>query len=233
MTVFVAALDPELLIQRGGLLLLAAIVFAESGLLFGFFLPGDSLLFAAGAATAVESGGLPTVWVVIAVVIAAAIAGDQVGYRFGRQVGTALDRRPPSRFFRPEHLRRSELFVERHGPRAIVLARFVPIVRTFAPIVAGVGTMRYRAFVTSNIVGGILWGGGVTLLGHLVGGVGVVRDHFELAIVIVIGVSLVPVALEARRHRAGPDSPVGSSGRSVDTAPSLLVADDGRGDRDL
>lgn len=200
-TVFVAALDPELLIQRGGLLLLAAIVFAESGLLFGFFLPGDSLLFAAGAATATLDGGLPSIWVVIAVIITAAIAGDQVGYLFGRRVGSALAQRPPSRFFRPEHLRRSEAFVARHGTRAIILARFVPIVRTFAPIIAGVGVMRYRTFVTFNVVGGILWGGGVTMLGHQVGRFAAIRDNLELAMVLIVGMSLVPVAVEAWRHR--------------------------------
>jgi len=200
-------LDPELLIQRGGLLLLAAIVFAESGLLFGFFLPGDSLLFAAGAATATIGGELPSIGVVLVVVIVAAVTGDQVGYLFGRRVGTTLAKRPPSRFFRPEHLRRSEAFVARHGSRAVVLARFVPIVRTFAPIVAGIGVMRYRTFVAFNIVGGVLWGGGITMLGHLVGGIGVIRNNLELVIVVIVGVSLVPVAVEAWRHRRLTDKP--------------------------
>jgi membrane-associated protein len=222
MIAFLGGLDPELLIQRGGLVLLAAIVFAESGLLFGFFLPGDSLLFAAGAATATMAGELPSIWAVLVVVIVAAVAGDQVGYLFGQRAGKTLAHRHPSRFFRPEHLRRSEAFVARHGPRAVVLARFVPIVRTFAPIVAGIGVMRYRTFVTFNILGGVLWGGGITMLGHLVGGIGVIRDNLELAIVVIVAVSLMPVAVEAWRHRRMPAEP------PVEQSP-LGATDEGSG----
>lgn len=215
-------LDPELLIQRGGLVLLAAIVFAESGLFFGFFLPGDSLLFAAGAVTATASGALPSIWVVIAVVIVAAVAGDQVGYASGRKISAVLGRRPPSRFFRPKHLDRAEAFVDRHGARAIVLARFVPIVRTFAPIVAGGSAMHYRTFVIFNLVGGVVWGGGVTALGYLFGGIPVVRDNVELALVIVVAVSLLPVAVEVWRHRrTGPPNGDGSPPGAV-----LVVGDE-------
>jgi membrane-associated protein len=202
MMALLAALDPQSLIERGGLVVLALVVFAESGLLIGFFLPGDSLLFVAGfIASGAGGGGLPPIALVIAVVVLAAIAGDQVGYAIGRRVGAALFRRPRSRLFDPRNVVRTEQFFERHGAKTIVLARFVPIVRTFAPVVAGVGSMRYRTFVAFNVVGGLLWGVGVTLAGYFLGDVGPVRRHVELATVGVVSLSLVPVVLEIARHR--------------------------------
>lgn len=202
-------LEPEWLIERGGLLLVAFIVFAESGLLVGFFLPGDSLLFIAGL-LASDTGGnkLPHIAIVVAVIAAAAILGDQVGYLFGRKVGPTLFDRPRSRLFNPENVVKAQRFLDKHGAKAIVLARFVPIVRTFAPIVAGVGHMHYRTFVKYNIVGGVLWGAGVTLAGYFLGEIDVVRNNVEIALIAVVAVSLVPVAFETMRHRR---TEVGSS----------------------
>jgi membrane-associated protein len=197
-----ALLDPQTLLERGGLLVLALMVFAESGLLIGFFLPGDSLLFIAGfIASGTGGSALPPIAVVVAVVVVAAITGDQVGYAIGCRVGPSLARRPKTRWFDPVNVARTESFFERHGPKTIVLARFVPIVRTFAPIVAGVGSMRYRTFVAYNVVGGLLWGVGVTLAGYYLGDIGVVRSHVELATIGIVGLSLVPVAIEFVRHR--------------------------------
>lgn len=199
-------LDPEKIISRGGYLLIFGIVFAESGLLIGFFLPGDSLLFTAGMfAAGTFEDKLPNVqfniWVLCLGVFIAAVAGDQVGYLFGRKAGPALFRRPDSRFFKQEHLEKAQDFFERHGPRAIVLARFVPIVRTFCPIVAGAGQMEYRTFVRFNLVGGFLWGVGVTLLGYFLGNVPLIADNIEVALLMVVAVSLIPIAIEVFRSR--------------------------------
>ncbi|MBS1837003.1 MAG: VTT domain-containing protein [Actinobacteria bacterium] len=201
-------LDPQQIISRGGYLLIFGIIFAESGLLIGFFLPGDSLLFTAGmfaAGTFHET--FPNVqfniWVLLVGVFVAAVAGDQVGYVFGRKAGPALFSRPDSRFFKQEHLEKAQEFFERHGPRAIVLARFVPIVRTFCPIVAGAGHMEYKTFVRFNVVGGFLWGIGVTLLGYYLGNVSIIADHVELALLLVVAVSLIPISVEVLRSRRG------------------------------
>ncbi|MFD0577140.1 DedA family protein [Dactylosporangium darangshiense] len=179
-----------------------AIVFAESGLLIGFFLPGDSLLFTTGLLVA---GGqylhLP-LWLVILLIVAAAIAGDQVGYLFGRRVGPALFRRPNSRLFKQENLARAQEFFDRYGPRSIVLARFVPIVRTFTPIVAGASHMQYRTFSLYNVIGGALWGTGVTLLGYFLGQVEFVKANIELILVGIVALSVVPIVVELLRARA-------------------------------
>ena len=153
---------PDKLLEAFGTIGLFLVVFAESGLLIGFFLPGDSLLFTAGVFAAADKLSLP---VILPGIFVAAVAGDQVGYAFGNRAGPALFRRPDSRFFKQAYLDKAQRYFEEHGPRTIVLARFVPIVRTFAPIVAGAGEMRYRTFVTYNVLGGLLWGVGVTLLG--------------------------------------------------------------------
>lgn len=183
-------------------MLLAVIVFAESGLLVGFFLPGDSLLFVAGF-LASEAGGkvLPPLPLVAGVTVIAAIAGDQFGYWFGRRFGPGLFDRPQSRLFNPQHVVRAHNFFERYGAKTIVLARFVPIVRTFAPIVAGVGTMKYRTFVFYNIFGGLLWGIGITTLGYYLGEIHAVKNNIEIAIVVIVLVSLLPMLFELIRHR--------------------------------
>ena len=195
-------LNPEKLLEQGGLLLLTAIVFAESGLLIGFFLPGDSLLFIGGFLASSAGGNrLPPLPLVMACVVAAAFVGDQVGYWFGKKVGPALFDRPRSRFFNPGNVVKAHNFFEKYGPKTIVLARFVPIVRTFAPIVAGVGTMKYRVFVTYNIVGAVLWGAGITTLGYFLGEIDVVKENIEIAIVVIIALSLLPVVIEFVKHR--------------------------------
>ena len=190
-------------LRKGGLIVLAAIVFAESGLLVGFFLPGDSLLFFAGflasaAGGHVLPGGLPAVALVAAL---AAIAGDQVGYLFGRRVGPSLFTRPQGRLFNPANVARSQAFFDKHGAKTIVLARFVPVVRTFAPIVAGVGKMHYRTFVTYNIVGGVLWGAGITTLGFYLGNIEFIKNNLEVAAIIIVAISVLPMVFEYVRHR--------------------------------
>lgn len=213
MTSLLAAsvLDPAELIKAGGFVLLLIIVFAESGLLIGFFLPGDSLLFIAGMVAAgtfadafPNSGevtfGVP-LWVLLGSIFLAAFLGDQVGYAFGRKVGPALFRKEESKLFKKAYVDKAQVFFEHHGPKAIILARFVPIVRTFCPIVAGVGHMEYRTFVRYNVIGAALWGVGVTLLGYFLGSVPVVRDNIEIALLLVVAVSLGPMAFEFLRHR--------------------------------
>lgn len=198
-------LDPEELIKTFGLLGILAIVFAESGLLVGFFLPGDSLLFTAGflasAPSSVdESLHLPLVPLLLLVWVGA-VAGDQVGYMFGQRVGPALFKRPESRFFKQENVDKAQAFFDKYGPKAIVLARFVPIVRTFTPITAGVSRMQYRTFVTYNVVGGTLWAFGVTLLGYFLGQVDVIEQNLELAILLLVALSVTPIAVEMLRAR--------------------------------
>ncbi|HEX6167925.1 MAG TPA: VTT domain-containing protein [Acidimicrobiales bacterium] len=193
-------LDPEHLIEVVGLIGIFAIVFAESGLLVGFFLPGDSLLFTAGFLASAPSSvddalHLPLGWLLLGCFVAA-VTGDQVGYLFGRRVGPALFRRPDSRFFKQDNVDKAQGFFDRYGAKTIVLARFVPVVRTFAPIVAGVSRMNYRTFVTFNVVGGFAWSIGITLLGYFLGQVEVIEQNLELAILSIVAISVVPIALE-------------------------------------
>ncbi len=200
-------LDPTTLISTFGLIGILAVVFAESGLLVGFFLPGDSLLFTTGMLVAGGTYLDQPLWLVCLLVVAAAVAGDQVGYLFGRKVGPGLLRRPDSRLFKQENVEKAAAFFERHGPKAIVLARFVPIVRTFTPVVAGVSRMNYRTFVLFNVVGGVLWGAGVTVLGHFLGRIAFVRDNIEPILILIVLVSVVPVAVELLRARRGAGVP--------------------------
>ena len=199
------ALDPTSLIEKGGYLLLFAIIFAESGLLIGFFLPGDSLLFIAGMAAAGTLGKNVDVsfniWIVLIGVFIAAVAGDQVGYVFGMKAGPSIFKRPDSRLFKHENVEKAQGFFDRYGPKAIVLARFVPIVRTFCPIVAGVGRMHYSTFVRYNILGGFLWAVGVTSLGYFLGNVSFIKDNLEIAILCVVALSIIPIAIEIMRSR--------------------------------
>ncbi|MFC3503629.1 DedA family protein [Micromonospora krabiensis] len=194
-------LDPEWLISTFGLLGILAIVFAESGLLIGFFLPGDSLLFTAGLLTADGQYITYPLWLVCLLITVAAIAGDQVGYAFGRKVGPALFRRPNSRLFKQENVLKAHEFFEKYGARSIVLARFVPIVRTFTPIVAGVSRMNYRTFVIYNIIGGVLWGTGVTVLGYFLGQIPFVKANIEFILIAIVAISVIPIAVELLRAR--------------------------------
>ncbi|MFE4870163.1 DedA family protein [Streptomyces sp. NPDC056682] len=194
-------LDPDYLLQTFGLAGLLLVVFAESGLLIGFFLPGDSLLFTTGLLVTTGKLGTP-LWLVCVLVVLAAVLGDQVGYLFGKKVGPSLFRRPDSKLFKQENVEKAHEFFEKYGPKSLVLARFVPIVRTFTPIVAGVSGMNYRSFVTFNVIGGTLWGAGVTLLGAALGNVDFVHKHIELILVAIVLVSVVPIAIEFLRARA-------------------------------
>jgi membrane-associated protein len=195
-------LEPEFLIETFGMLGILAIVFVESGLLVGFLLPGDSLLFTAGLLSANDV--LPDIWVLLVTIPLAAIAGDQVGYAIGRKSGPAVFSRPDSRFFRQEYVVKAEEFFAAHGPRTIILARFVPIVRTLAPVMAGVARMPYRTFVVFNVIGGVAWGVGLTLLGYFLGQIEFVHENIEPIILGIVALSLIPVAHELlRARRAG------------------------------
>ena len=187
------------LIRWGGYGVLFAIVFAETGLLIGFFLPGDSLLVTAGL---VAAGGGLDIWLLDAVLIVAAVVGDSVGYSIGRQAGPGLFTREKSLLFNPAHVERTRRFYERHGSKTIVIARFVPIVRTFAPTVAGVGQMEYRRFVFYNVAGGVGWVVSMTGAGYLLGqSIPNIGSHIHIVVGIVIMLSLIPIAVEVLRER--------------------------------
>ncbi|TQS45321.1 DedA family protein [Cryptosporangium phraense] len=195
-------LDPEFLISTFGLIGILTVVFAESGLLIGFFLPGDSLLFTTGLLVADGTYLHQPLWLICLLVSAAAVAGDQVGYLFGRRIGPALFRREDSRLFKRHNLDRAREFFDKYGARSIVLARFVPVVRTFTPIVAGATRMHYRTFVVYNVIGGVLWSIGVTVLGYFLGQIAVVRDHIELILIGIVVISVIPIGVELLRGRA-------------------------------
>jgi membrane-associated protein len=208
-------LDPKSLIDDIGLWGVFAVVFAESGMLVGFFLPGDSLLFtagflASGPSSVDEALHLPLGWLLVGTFIAA-VVGDQVGYVIGRRAGPAIFNRPDSRFFKQENVDKAHAFFERYGAKTIVLARFVPVVRTFVPVVAGVSNMQYRTFVTFNVVGGFLWAIGVTLLGYFLGQVDFIEENLELAILTIVAISVLPIARElwlSRRQRRAEAPPM-------------------------
>jgi membrane-associated protein len=209
-------LDPDYLIQTFGLLGILAIVFAESGLLIGFFLPGDSLLFTTGLLVVSDQYLHYPLWLVCVLVVLAAVLGDQAGYLFGRKVGPALFRRPDSKIFKQENVEKAHEFFEKYGPKSLVLARFVPIVRTFTPIIAGVSRMRYASFLTFNVIGGTLWGAGVTLLGAGLGQIDVVAQHVEGMLVLIVLLSVIPIAVEylRARRRSGGGPGAGGGGPS-------------------
>jgi membrane-associated protein len=194
-------LDPQWLISTFGMIGILAAVFAESGLLIGFFLPGDSLLFTTGLLVAGGTYLHQPLWLVCLLVSIAAVAGDQAGYLFGRRFGPSLFRRPDSRLFKQENLTKAQNFFETYGARSIVLARFVPIVRTFTPIVAGASQMHYRTFLVYNVIGGALWGCGVTTAGYFLGQIPFVKSHIELILIGIVVVSLIPVGIELLRAR--------------------------------
>jgi membrane-associated protein len=194
-------LDPQWLISTFGMIGILVLVFAESGLLIGFFLPGDSLLFTTGLLIADGKYLHLPLWLACALITLAAVLGDQFGYAFGRRFGPAVFRRPNSRLFKQENLTRAATFFDKYGARSIVLARFVPIVRTFTPIVAGATRMHYRTFLIFNVTGGVLWGCGVTILGYFLGQVAFVKSNIELILVGIVVVSLIPVVVEVIRGR--------------------------------
>lgn len=183
-------------------LLVMAIVFTETGLLLGFFLPGDSILFLAGALVASHVIALP-LWVLAIAVFVAAVCGDQLGYLIGRRYGPRVFSRPQSRFFRREHADRAQVFFARRGAMAVVLGRFVPVVRTFVPVVAGVGRMPHRAFTRLNLLGALVWAVGIVTVGFFFGGIPFVAAHVELITIAIAGVSVIPGTAEVLRRRRG------------------------------
>ena len=203
-------LDPKALLEKFGSLAyigLLAIVFAESGIMIGFFLPGDSLLFIAGFLSYLggqpgQTAIMPNIVLVSVGCAVAAVAGDQVGYMFGKRVGPALFKRPDSKFFKQKYLQKAEEFFDHHGSKTIILARFVPIVRTFAPIVAGAGKMEYKTFATYNVIGGIVWAIGLTQAGYWLGNAfPSLGDSIDKVVILIVIVSLIPVGIEVLRHR--------------------------------
>jgi len=180
--------------------LLFAIVFCETGLVVTPILPGDSLLFAAG--TFAAKGSLDA-WLLFWLLSVAAILGDTVNYAVGRYLGPRVFHFPKSRFFNPEHLRRTHAFYEKYGGKTIVIARFIPIIRTFAPFVAGIGAMSYGKFLAYNVIGALLWVGICVYGGYFFGNVPVVKENFSLVVVAIVVLSLLPAVIGAISHRRG------------------------------
>src|SRR5579871_1388147 len=177
-----------------GYAMLTAIVFAETGLLVGFVLPGDSLLFTIGV---VAGAGQLNLGIIILLLTCACLAGDWCGYLLGRRAGPAIFSRPDSRFFKQEYLHRTQAFYEKHGGKTIIYAKFVPVIRTFAPFVAGVANMRYSSFIRFDVFGATGWVISMTVLGSLLGRIPLVQRNFEKFVLLVIFVSLLPVIVQA------------------------------------
>ena len=185
--------DLNHLIQTIGYIGIFAIIFAETGLLIGFFLPGDSLLFTAGF---LASQDILNIWILIPVCVVAAIAGDATGYEIGKHYGRGLFKKPESRLFKPNNLLLAEQFFDKHGGRAIILARFIPFARTFVPVIAGISRMTYRHFASYNVFGGLLWGAGLTLLGFFLGSAIPSVDTYLLPVIaVILLISVLPSAL--------------------------------------
>ncbi len=218
--------DPEslkALIKSFGYLLLFGIIFAETGLLVGFFLPGDSLLFIAGfmASPATPEQYRLNIWILLGLLSVAAVVGDSVGFFIGRKVGPTLFKREDSRVFKRKHLDSAHAFYEKHGPKTIVLARFVPVVRTFVPTVAGAAGMNYRQFAMFNVLGGVLWIFSMTIIGYFLGQIPAVEKNLDKAVIGIVLLSVLPMILHAikeRKHKANPlreSAPIASPSDSV------------------
>ena len=170
------------------------VIFAETGLLIGFFLPGDSLLFTLGMFVGTGAVGVP-IWVAAPLVWLAAVAGNQTGYLIGRKAGPAIFNKPDSRLFKQEYVDRTSDFFERHGGKAVTLAQFVPIVRTFTPVIAGVGKMHYRHFITFNVLGATFWAFGITWLGYFLGTITWIQDNIDAMILVIVFISVAPMLI--------------------------------------
>ncbi|GAA4736259.1 DedA family protein [Actinomycetospora chibensis] len=209
-------LDPQFIIEWLGPWALAGvclIIFAECGLLVGFFLPGDSLLFITGLA--VVTGLIDTpLWLVCVLLVVAAFLGNVCGYYIGRKAGPAIFDKPNSRLFKRENVDRTQAFFDKYGNRAIVLGRFVPIVRTFITVMAGVGRMDAKRFFTFSAIGGVAWAAGVTLLGAALGQIQFVRDNIELMLILVVLISVLPIAFEVIKARR--EKKLGAQGLAED-----------------
>jgi membrane-associated protein len=192
-------LDPKFIIETLGLIGVVLITFAESGLFFGFFLPGDSLLFTAGL---LASQHILSLYPILILCTFAAIIGDTVGYIFGKKVGPKIFTKEDSIFFNKKHVQKSHEFFTKYGKKSIILARFMPIVRTFTPILAGVGSMDYKTFIRYNVFGGILWVFGITLLGYFFGKIIPNPDTYLLPVIIgIVIISVLPVLKEIISNR--------------------------------
>jgi membrane-associated protein len=183
-------------------LLVCGIIFAETGLLIGFFLPGDSMLFTAGLLVATDTIKF-NIWLFAALIIVSAIIGNQTGYLIGSKAGPAIFNKPDSRLFKHENVDSAHKFFEKHGGKALILARFVPIIRTFGPVIVGVAGMDKRKFFLFNVIGAVFWGGSVTLLGYLLGDkVPWVRDNLDIIFIVIVLLSVIPVGIEIIRGMA-------------------------------
>lgn len=196
-------LNPETLLTNLGDIafwVVLGIIFAECGLLIGFFLPGDSLLFVTGLFIAQGFISM-NIWLGAILLTIAAIVGNAVGYWIGKKAGPALFRKPDSKLFKREYVEKTGHFFEKYGARAIVMARFVPIVRTFITAMAGMGGMNFRRFITFSAIGGVIWAGGVTILGYFLGNIPFVEKNIELILLLVVLVSVIPIVMEWIKHR--------------------------------
>ncbi|MBB5914141.1 membrane-associated protein [Nocardia transvalensis] len=195
------------------------IVFIETGLLFPI-LPGDSLLFTGGLLAAQPNPPV-SIWVLVPATALIAIAGDQSGYWIGRAIGPALFHKEDGRFFKQRYVTETHEFFEKHGPKTIILGRFVPIVRTFMPVLAGVSKMDYRKFLTFDIIGGIAWGGGITVLGYFLGNVAFIRDHVEAIFLVIVFVSILPGIISVGRKLLNREpAPAGAPAESEIPVPT-------------
>ncbi|MHA7269785.1 VTT domain-containing protein [Arthrobacter sp. HLT1-20] len=202
-------LDPMKILDNSALgfwvvIIACAIIFAETGLLVGFFLPGDSLLFTAGLL--VSTGAMPVnIYVLMGMLIVSGFVGNQLGYYIGYKAGPAIFNKPDSKLFKKQHVDSAHAFFEKHGGKALILARFVPIVRTFVPVIVGVAKMDMRKFLLFNAIGAVLWAGGVTYLGYFLGNkVPWVRDNLDIIFIAIVAVSVIPIGIEflkALSHR--------------------------------
>jgi membrane-associated protein len=203
MSILPSWLNPETILSGMGgwaLAVLCLIIFAECGLLVGFFLPGDSLLFVAGlfVATGVIDSPL---WLVCALVTVCAFVGNMCGYWIGSKVGPALFNKPDSKFFKKEHVDKTHEFFEKYGARAVIMARFVPIVRTFITAIAGVGRMNAKKFFTYSAIGAVLWASGVTVLGYFLGEIGFIKKNIDVVAIIIVLISIIPIVIEVAKAR--------------------------------
>lgn len=227
----VVALGPDwlnadsLIASFGGYALvgICLVIFVETGLLFPF-LPGDSLLFTAGMLVAQEQLDFP-LWLLCIMLFLAAFAGDQCSYLIGRKVGPKIFNKPDSRFFKQSYIEQTNAFFDKYGGRALILARFAPFVRTYAPVAAGVGRMPYRHFVSYNVIGAFLWGVGITVLGYFLGQISFVHDNIELILVIIVFVSVLPIIIELGRGWLGQrKAATAAAATGGSTAPDGLTA---------
>jgi len=196
-------MDPQTLIDNLGdvaFWVILGIIFAECGILLGFFLPGDSLLFITGLCIASGLISL-NIWVASILLIIAAIAGNLTGYWIGYKAGPALFKKPDSKLFRKEYVDKTHAFFEKYGARAIILARFVPIVRTFITAVAGIGRMNFRQYFIYSSIGAVLWAGLITLAGYFLGNIEFIKNHIEQVLILIVLISVIPIVIEVIRHK--------------------------------